>query len=103
MNKTASSTAARVRVTERKDLGMAFREARLSRDEELVLRMRHGIAEPRTAVLEFRGQHDEELSAKLALMEIAALDELAAMGVAPRQTAREAALTQSVIERLKRI
>ncbi len=94
---------ARVRVTERRDLGMAFREARLSREEELVLRMRHGIAEPLNATLEFRGQNDEELSAKLALMEIAALDELGAMGVAPRQTAREAALTASVIERMKRI
>lgn len=103
MNKTASATTARVRVTERKDLGLAFREAGLTREEELVLRLRHGIAEPRSATLEFRGQDRPELAAALALMEMSALDELAARGAAPRQTAREAAMTASVIERLKRI
>lgn len=103
MNKTVGSTTTRVRVTERKDLGLAFREARLTREEELVLRLRHGIPEPRSAALEFRGQSHPELAAKLALMELSALDELHAMGVKPRESAREAAVKASIIDRLKRI
>jgi len=103
VNKTGSSSTTRVRVTERTNLGTAFREARLSREEELVLRMRHGISEPRTATLEFRGQTHPELAAKLALMEISALDELHAMGVTPRESPRDAAVKASIIDRLRRI
>ncbi len=103
MNKTGSASTTRVRVTERRDLGTAFREAQLTRDEELVLRLRHGIAEPRTAALEFRGQAHPELAAKLAMMELAALEELQAMGVRPRENAREAAVKAAIIDRLKRL
>jgi hypothetical protein len=90
-------------VTERRDLGIAFREAQLSRDEELVLRMRHGLAEPKQAVLEFRGQNHPEVAAKLALMELAALEELDAMGIRPAENPRDAAVKAAIIDRLKRL
>lgn len=103
MNKSGTATTARVRVTERRDLGIAFREAQLTRDEELVLRMRHGISESRQAALEFRGQNHPEVAAKLALMELAALEELQDMGVRPVENPRDAAVKAAIIDRLKRI
>lgn len=99
--KKAVQTSARVRVQD-KDLGAAFRQANLSREEELVLRMRHGISEPRTARLEYRGQHIQEIAAKLALMEAATLDELRA-AQEPPEDPRQSAMKARIIERLKRI
>lgn len=103
MNKSGSAASTRVRVTERRELGTAFREAQLSREEELVLRMRHGIAEPRTATLEFRGQGQPEIAAKLAMMELAALEELQLGRATPAESPREAAVKQAIIERLKKL
>lgn len=98
--KKAVQTSARVRVQD-KDLGAAFRQANLSREEELVLRMRHGISEPRTARLEYRGQQNQEIAAKLALMEAATLDEL--RGHEQPEDPRQSAMKARIIERLKRI
>jgi len=92
-----------VRVTERRELGTAFREAHLTREEELVLRMRHGVHEPKSAALEFRGQGHPEIAAKLAMMELAALEELQARGTAPTESPREAAVKHAIIERLKKL
>ena len=103
MNKSGSRTSPRIRVTERRELGTAFREAQLSREEELVLRMRHGIPEPRAATLEFRGQGQPEIAAKLAMMELAALEELEARGQEAAESPREAAVKQAIIERLKKL
>ena len=68
-------------------------------------------ADPLTAALNLGGQLIDRLwpdpekrdQAKLALMEISALDELHAMGVTPRESARDAAVKASIIDRLKRI
>jgi len=98
--KKAVQTSARVRVQD-KDLGAAFRQANLSREEELVLRMRHGIAAPRETQLEYRGQHIQEIAAKLAMMEAATLDEL--RGHEPADDPRQSAMKARIIERLKRI
>ncbi len=98
--KKAVQTTAKVRVND-KDLGAAFRQANLSREEELVLRMRHGISEPRTAQLEYRGQHIPEIAAKLAMMEAATLDEM--RGQEPPEDPRQSAMKARIIERLKRI
>lgn len=98
--KKAVQTTARVRVSDR-ELGAAFRQANLSREEELVLRMRHGIAEPQGAALEFRGQHIPEIKAKLAMMELAAIDEMAEM--TPAEDPRDSALKARIIDRLKRL
>jgi len=92
-----------VRVTERRELGTALREAHLSREEELVLRMRHGIAQPPTAALEFRGQAYPEIAAKLAMMELSSLEELQARAATPVESPREAAVKQAIIERLKKL
>jgi len=103
VNKSAMATSTRVRVKEQRELGTAFREARLTREEEIVLRMRHGIPEPREATLEFRGQGHPEIAAKLAMMELAALEELHERGTAPVESPREVQVRQAIIERLKRI
>lgn len=100
--KKAVQTTARVRVSE-KDLGAAFRQANLGREEELVLRMRYGIAEPRGATLEYRGQHIPEIAAKLAMMEAAALDEMRATQSAPSDDPHDSALKAKIIDRLKRL
>lgn len=109
MNKSVSAMngapegRSKVRVTERRELGTAFREAQLTREEELVLRMRHGIPESRSATLEFRGQGQTELSAKLAMMELAALEELQTRGTTPAESPRERAVKQAIIDRLKKL
>jgi hypothetical protein len=103
VNKAVGATTAKVRVTERRELGTVFREAHLSREEELVLRLRHGVPEPRTATLEFRGQGHPEIAAKLAMMELAALEELQTRGAVPAESPREAAVKQAIIERLKKL
>lgn len=103
MNKSGSATTARVRVTERRELVTAFREAHLTREEELVLRMRHGVPEARTATLEFRGQSHPEIAAKLAMMELAALEEIQNRGTTPTESPREAAVKHAIIERLKKL
>lgn len=98
--KKAVQTTSRVRVSD-KELGLAFRQAQLTREEELVLRMRHGVAEAREAALEFRGQHIPEIAAKLAMMEAAALDEL--RDREPAEDPRESATKARIIDRLKRL
>ncbi|MFO0744386.1 MAG: hypothetical protein U1F43_01780 [Myxococcota bacterium] len=100
MKKAAVQTTARVRVSD-KELGQAFRQANLGREEELVLRMRYGIAEPRSAALEYRGQHIPEIAAKLAMMEAATLDEMRA--TTPPVDPRESAMKARIIDRLKRL
>jgi len=48
----------------------------LSRDEELLVRMRYGLGLGPSEHLEYRGQDHEETRIKLAMMEQALLDEL---------------------------
>ena len=103
VNKSGSATTAKVRVTERRELGTAFREAHLTREEELVLRMRHGVHEAKTTQLEFRGQGHPEIAAKLAMMELACLEELQTRGTTPAESPREVAVKQAIIERLKKL
>jgi hypothetical protein len=49
----------------------------LSREEEVLVRMRYGLSLDVGDHLEFRGQDNEETRIKLAMMEKALLDELA--------------------------
>ena len=46
---TATTTTTKPLETQRRELAQALAHARLSREEELVLRMRHGLTEPRPA------------------------------------------------------
>jgi len=61
------------RVTTRRELQKAIRKADLTREEELVLRLRYGIPEPLGARLDFHRGGSPEVVAKLALMEAEAV------------------------------
>ena len=86
--------------TTRRDLQKAIREASLTHEEELVLRMRHGVPEPRTASLEYRGQDDAELATKLAMIEAEAIEKMRPRLVEPEEGEE---LKSYIIERLKRM
>lgn len=106
MKLSATATTTRVRVADRQMVETAFERAHLSRDEELVLRLRHGLAVSPETALAFRDGASPEMRARLALMEISAIEHMAdteaARQEAAEEEAREAA-TQSVIERLRRL
>lgn len=103
MSKTRSTTTTRsVTATERRELQKGLQRVEMTREEELVLRMRHGIGAPRTTRLEFRGQNDPELSAKLAMIEADALAQVRPKAEAEVDLEGEA-LKRAIIERLKRI
>ena len=51
------------------EMARALRTAELSRNEEIVLRMRHGISVPLNEPLEMMDCGSEELQARLAAME----------------------------------
>jgi hypothetical protein len=66
-----------LRTLTRDDVHAAVGGVVLSREEELLVRMRYGLGLSPTERLEFRGQDNEETRIKLAMMEQALLDELA--------------------------
>ncbi len=105
MNNPVNATQTKVRVTDRRAVDVALGRARLSREEELVLRLRHGLSAARETTLEYRGA-GVELRARLALMEAAALDHLAEVAEAAREAAivdaRESRLG-ALVDRLRRI
>lgn len=90
------------RVATRREIRKALRKVRLSREEELVLRMRYGVPEPRTASLEYRGQNDPELAVKLALIEADILARMRPRPV-PDEPLEGAALKSAIIDELRRI
>lgn len=103
MSNTRSTTTARaVTVTERRRLQKALGRVDLSREEELVLRLRHGITAAGSTSLVYRGQDDPELSAKLAMMEAELLEQLRPSQVEPEPAEGEA-LKQSIIAGLKKL
>ncbi|MFH1532258.1 MAG: hypothetical protein ABIK09_16145 [Pseudomonadota bacterium] len=66
-----------LRTLTREEIHAAVGEEVLSREEELLVRMRYGLGLGAGDHLEFRGQENEETRIKLAMMEKALLDELA--------------------------
>ena len=79
-NKTKTSVATRT---------LTRRETTvLTREEELVVRMRKGLSEEGDFALEFRGAGNEEVSARLGLIEATLLAEMFDAGplAAPRTT-----------------
>jgi len=103
VSKTRSMTTARsVTVTEKSELHGALRGAGLSREEELVLRMRHGLSAPRGAQLEFRGQGDPELATKLAMIEADALARVRPEAT-PEPDLEGEALKRAIIDRLRKL
>ncbi len=89
----------RAKTATRRDVNKAMRKAELTREEELVLRMRHGIDESGHTRLEFRGQDHPEIAAKLAMIEADALTH-----IRPHEASAEdasAALKSSIIDELR--
>ena len=66
-----------LRTLTREEIRTAAGEEVLSREEELLVRMRYGLDLDAEDRLEYRGQDNEETRIKLAIMEKALLDELA--------------------------
>ncbi len=95
----------KVRVTDRRAVDVALGQARLNREEELVLRLRHGLGLAHETALEFRGGN-VELRARLALMEASALEHLAEASAAAHEAAVEDAhelRLGALVDRLRRI
>ncbi|MBM4386347.1 MAG: hypothetical protein FJ088_01330 [Deltaproteobacteria bacterium] len=80
-----------------KDLRKAAKVENLTDEEERVLRMRYGVTESRSAVLERKGQNNKEIRAKLALIEREILDELNRRNPAPKSP------KEKIIERMKKM
>jgi len=99
-------TTSRVRVAERQAVETAIARASLSREEELVLRLRHGLSVAPDMALAFRAGNSVELRARLSLMEMAAVEHLEAAAAKRREAveadAREKA-EREVAERLRRL
>lgn len=91
MNKTKTET----RVRTRTEADVAIRTARLTDEEDKVLRMRYGIPLAADVALELRGQDNEETRTALERIEQRAI-EASHKGV-------DAARRNAVIARLRRI
>ena len=104
MTKNTKTTTTRTRrqVVTHRDLQKAIRKASLTREEELVIRMRLGISETGIAKLSFRGQNHDELATKLAQIEAEALAHLRPRPVAHAPEEGQA-LKAAIIEKLKRV
>ena len=100
-SKTTTRTELETTVT-RRELKQAMRQADLTREEELAMRMAYGISEPGNAPLEFRGQQDVQLSTKLAMMEATALDTMRPRAVVPVALDGHE-LKSAIVDRLKKL
>ena len=90
-----SKTKTETRVRTRTEADGAIRTARLTDEEDKVLRMRYGIPLAADVALEMRGQENEETRATLERLEQRA--------VAASQNGVDAARRNAVIARLRRI
>lgn len=103
MSRYSKTTTTELETTvTRREVRRAIEKADLTREEELVLRMAYGVSESPNAPLEFRGQQDEQLSTKLAMMEAAALDAMQPNTVAPMPVEGQA-LKSAIVDRLKKL
>jgi hypothetical protein len=94
-------TRARTRsVTTLREIREAMQKAPLTREEELVLRMRHGVSEPRTAALQFIEPGSAILAAELAAIEARAV---ARMATVAEDELEGNELKAAIIEKLKNL
>lgn len=91
----------RATTTTRRDVKKAMRKAELSREEELVLRLRYGLDEPGNTRLEYRGQDHAEIAAKLAMIEADALAHMRPREATPEEAS--AVLKSSIIDELRKL
>ena len=100
--KTTTTQTTADKVLTRREVQKALRKAKLTREEELCIRMRLGITESPAARLSFRGQGSDELATKLAQIEADALARQRPLAAV--QTAHEGqALKVAIVDKLKRI
>lgn len=72
----------------------------LTRDEELVMRMRHGLSEGPDHVLEFRGASHPETAAQLALIEACLLEEMYGAGPLATSASVDTELKGRILDKL---
>lgn len=80
MSNSTTRTETKQRVVTRQDVEQAITKGVFSLEEELVMRMQFGVALAPQAPLAFRGEGNEELKVKLAMMERSIMDDLEADG-----------------------
>lgn len=93
-------TQTQTRTASRRAIRKAMQKADLTHEEELVLRLRYGLSEPRSTHLAYRGSNSPEIAAKLALIEA---DALARMRPRPADKLEGHELKQDIIDKLRRI
>jgi len=76
VGKTSTTTKTRVTKLTREQVTRALNKARLTPEEENVVRLRYGIGVSPDQKLEFRGRDNEELSIRLAMLEKELLERL---------------------------
>ena len=95
-NKTKTSVA--IRTLTRRETTV------LTREEELVVRMRHGLGEDGDFPLEFRGAGNAEVAARLGLIEATLLAEMFETGpLASPRTTVNTEMKDRIIERLSKL
>ena len=81
------------------EIARGLRTAELSREEELVLRMRHGISVPLNEPLEMMDCGNAELQAQLASMERATMQSLEEQGAGEKRNRNR----EKILETLKKL
>jgi hypothetical protein len=80
MSSTTTRTETKQRVLTKEHVETAITKGVFSLEEELVMRMEFGVTLAPQAPLSFRGEGNEELRVKLAMMERSIMDDLEADG-----------------------
>lgn len=76
MGKTTTKTKTREKLLTKEQVSRALPLVDLSPEEEIVIRLRYGIGKQPEDKLVFRGKGNDELEARLALLEKAILEQL---------------------------
>lgn len=80
MGKTTTKTKTREKLLTKEQVARALPLVDLSPEEEIVIRLRYGIGMQPEDKLTFRGKGNEDLEARLALLEKAILEQLEDQG-----------------------
>ena len=83
----------------RAEIARGLRSAELSREEELILRMRHGISVPMNEPLEMMDGGDAMLQARLAALEQATMQSLEEQGTGEKRNRNR----EKILETLRKL
>ena len=97
-DKTTTTTTTTTRVDVRK----AFADGRMTPEEERVIRMRHGISEKKGAELQQKAIPNDEVRAKLAMIEKMAMDVVMGQKAEAVSVESKNPRKDHIIERLRR-